>query len=149
MLRNYLKTAWRSLLRNKRLTALNVAGLTLGMTAAVLIFLWVQNELSFDRFEPSADRIYMVSTRQTVPIGAWEGAPMLFAAAAGKEVPGIEKITRLNADNRPIFRLGNDVQFEKMCAFVDSNWFDVFSYRFIAGSAADFGRDMHSLVLTA
>ena len=149
MLRNYLKTAWRSLLHNKSLTALNVAGLTMGMTAAVLIFLWVQNELSFDRFEPSADRIYMVSTRQTVPSGAWEGAPMLFAAAARKEVPGIGQVVRLNGDNRPIFRLGNDVQFEKMCAFVDSNWFEFFSYRFIEGSAADFGRDMHSLVLTA
>jgi putative ABC transport system permease protein len=149
MLSNYLKTAWRSLMHNKSLTALNVAGLTLGMTAAVLIFLWVQNELSFDRFEPSADRIYMASTRQTVPRGAWEGAPMLFAAAADKEVPGIEKITRLNADNRPVFHVGTDVQFEKQCAFVDSNWFDVFSYRFIAGSAAGFGRDIHALVLTA
>jgi putative ABC transport system permease protein len=149
MLRNYLKTAWRSLLHNKSLTALNVAGLTMGMTAAVLIFLWVQNELSFDRFEPSADRIYLVSTRQTVPSGAWEGAPMLFAAAAHKEVSGIEQVVRLNADNRPIFRLGNDVQFEKQCAFVDSNWFDFFSYRFIEGRAADFGRDIHGLVLTA
>jgi putative ABC transport system permease protein len=149
MIGNYLKTAWRSLMHNKRLTALNVAGLSMGMTAAVLIFLWVQNELSFDRFEPVADRIYLVSTRQTVPSGAWEGAPMLLAAAAHKEVPGIEKITRLNADNRPIFHVGNDVQFEKQCAFVDSNWFEIFSYRFIEGSAAGFGRDIRSLVLTA
>ena len=149
MLHNYLKTAWRSLMHNKRLTALNVAGLTMGMTAAVLIFLWVQNELSFDRFEPSADRIFMASTRQTVPSGAWEGSPMLLAAAAQKEVPGIEKITRLNQDNRPVFQVGNAVQLEKQCAYVDSNWFDMFSYRFIEGSAADFARDAYSLVLTA
>jgi putative ABC transport system permease protein len=162
MLHNYLKTAWRSLMHNKPLTALNVAGLTMGMTAAVLIFLWVQNELSFDRFEPGADRIFMASTRQTVEIGRapkaegapavrweWEGSPMLLAAAAQKEVPGIEKITRLNQDNRPVFQVGNAVQFEKQCAYVDSNWFDMFSYRFIEGSAADFARDAYSLVLTA
>ncbi len=136
-------------MHNKRLTALNVAGLTMGMTAAVLIFLWVQNELSFDRFEPGADRIYLASTRQTVPAGAWEGVPMLLAAAARKEVPGIEKVTRLNADNEPVFRVGNDVQFEKQCAYVDSNWFDFFAYRFIEGNAAEFERDMYSLVLTA
>jgi putative ABC transport system permease protein len=87
MLHNYLKTAWRSLMQHKPLTALNVAGLTMGMTAAVLIFLWVQNELSFDRFEPGADRIYSVSTRLTAPSWAWEGAPMLMAAAIQKEVP--------------------------------------------------------------
>lgn len=149
MLHNYLKTAWRSLMRNKSLTALNVAGLTMGMTAAVLIFLWVQNELSFDRFEPGADRIFSVSTRQTTPNWAWEGAPMLMAAAIQKEVPGIEKITRLDADNQPIFQVGNDVQFEKQCAYVDSNWFDMFSYRFIEGSAADFAGGIYNLVLTA
>src|ERR1700735_2915539 len=118
MLNNYLKTACRSLLHNKPLTALNVAGLTMGMTAAVLILLWGQNELSFDRFEPSADRLFMASTRQTVPSGAWEGSPMLLAAAAQKEVPGIEKITRLNQDNRPVFQVGNAVQLEKQCAYV-------------------------------
>jgi putative ABC transport system permease protein len=149
MLTNYLKTAWRRLMHNKSLTALNVAGLTMGMTAAVLIFLWVQNELSFDRFEPSAERMYLASTRQTMPSGAWEGAPMLLAAAAHNAVPGIKKITRLNTDNEPVFRVGNEVQFEKQCAYVDSNWFDFFSYRFIEGNAADFQRDIYSLVLSA
>jgi ABC-type antimicrobial peptide transport system permease subunit len=110
MLHNYLKTAWRSLMQHKPLTALNVAGLTMGMTAAVLIFLWVQNELSFDRFEPGADRIYSVSTRLTAPSWAWEGAPMLMAAA----VAAVAAIWKRNFPSTPLQYQFLDEAFERM-----------------------------------
>ncbi|HEY4111624.1 ABC transporter permease [Puia sp.] len=149
MITNYFKTAWRSLLFNKGMTALNIVGLAVGMTAAVLIFLWVDNELSFDRYQPGSDRTYSMITRLPTKNSEWEGAPMLLADAVKKEVPGVEKVTRLITDNQPVFRIGEEIQYQKKCAYVDPNWFDVFSYSFIAGNAGSFGNDPYSLVLTA
>jgi putative ABC transport system permease protein len=149
MIRSYFKSAWRSLLRNQRMTVLNITGLTVGMTAAVLIFLWVQNELSFDRYTPASERVYSLGTRLTTFGWSWEGAPMLFGPMAKQEVPGIERITRLNTDNRPVFEVDDRLEYEKECAYVDANWFDVFSYRWLDGDASGFGQDPYSLVLTA
>jgi putative ABC transport system permease protein len=149
MIKSYFRSAWRSLLHNRSMTLLNIAGLTIGMTAAVLIFLWVENELGFDRYQPAADRVYSLSTRVSTWGWSFEGAPMRMAAAAKKEVPGIERITRLDHDSRPVFEVGDRLQYEKECAYVDDNWFDFFSYRFIDGDAAAFGQDRYSLILTA
>src|SRR5215813_11183729 len=62
MLKNYFKIAWRTLLRQKSYTAINVVGLTLGISAAILIFTLVSYQLSFDSFHPNKDRIYRVTT---------------------------------------------------------------------------------------
>jgi len=148
MIKNYFKTAWRSLLHNRSMAALNITGLAVGMTAAVLIFLWVDNEMSFDRDQPGADRTYSMITRLPSRSTEWEGAAMGLADAVKKEVPGLEKVTRLNTDNQPVFEVPGAPQYEKRSAYVDGNWFDVFSYSFIAGNATAFGQDPYSLVLT-
>ncbi|MDB5142203.1 MAG: Macrolide export ATP-binding/permease protein MacB, partial [Mucilaginibacter sp.] len=58
MLKNYLKTAWRNLLNNKFYSAINIAGLTIGLAIGILILVWVQDELSFDSFHKQAKNIY-------------------------------------------------------------------------------------------
>ncbi|MGH2565948.1 MAG: ABC transporter permease, partial [Ginsengibacter sp.] len=62
MFRNYFKTAWRNLWKNKITSAINIIGLSVGMTASVLILLWVQNELSFDNYHPDENNIYRLTT---------------------------------------------------------------------------------------
>ena len=147
MIKNHLKIAWRSLRKNKGLHFLNIIGLTIGMTAAVLIFLWVQNELSFDNDQKDAGRIYRTTTR--LPNGwVWEGSPLLEAAAFKKEVPGIEKITRLYVDHWPVFQIHDKLHYEKHCAYVDNNWFSLFKYQFIEGGAASFAQNPYSIILT-
>lgn len=136
-------------MHNPRMTALNIAGLTVSMTAAALIFLWVQNERSFDRYQPDAGRVYGVGEKATTRNWFFEGVPMPFAAAARKEVPGILDITRVDADSRPIVDVGGRLGYEDNCAYVDPNWFDFFSYSFIEGNAATFARDPYGLVLTS
>jgi len=64
MIKNYLKVAWRNLVRNKFFSAINILGLALGMACSVLILLWVQSELSMDSFHTNKDRLYMVYERQ-------------------------------------------------------------------------------------
>src|SRR5258708_2220315 len=101
---NYFRTAQRSLLYNKKMAALNIAGLAIGMTAAILIFLWVDNECSFDRYQPAADRTYTMNTRIPAKGLEWEGAAMLLSDAVKKEVSGVEAITRVTT-NQPVFNV--------------------------------------------
>ena len=60
MIKNYLKTAWRSLTRGKSFSVINISGLAIGMAGAVLILLWLQNEISFDKFHTNKDRLFEV-----------------------------------------------------------------------------------------
>src|SRR5690606_39792216 len=62
MIKNYLKTAFRTLMKNRSYSAINIAGLAVSLSAAILILLWVWDELSFDRMHSKADRIYQLAT---------------------------------------------------------------------------------------
>ncbi len=149
MLGNHLKVAVRSLLRNKGLGALNIAGLAVGMTAAVFIFLWADNELHFDRDHKKSEGIFRLTTYSTDKKWIWEGSPMRLAERVQKQLPEILQISRLYADNEPLVRVNNDLQTLKHCAYVDSNWFNLFSYHFIQGDAATFAGHPYSIVLSA
>ena len=65
MLRNYFKTAWRNLIRNKTFSVINIGGLSLGLAACWLIMLYVSNELSYDRYHANAGRIYRIAQHAT------------------------------------------------------------------------------------
>ena len=66
MIKNHLKIAWRNLLKHKRMTMINIAGLGIGMAATVLIVLWIQNELSFDKDQPGAENIYRIKAKLSI-----------------------------------------------------------------------------------
>ncbi|MEO6637320.1 MAG: ABC transporter permease [Ginsengibacter sp.] len=149
MLKNYFKTAWRSLWRNKTTTLISVTGLSVGMTAAVLIFVWVQNEINFDNYHKDADNIYRLTTNLEAHGWIWETTPLLLADAAKEEVPDIEKTTRLYQGEMPVFNINNNLSLERNCAYVDDDWFSIFHYNFIAGNAIAFTQDTHSIILTA
>ncbi len=105
MIRNYFKTAWRSIWKNRTTSSINIAGLSVGMTASVLILLWVQNETSFDNYHGDKNRIYRLTTRLPELGWVWESTPLLLADAVKNEVPGIEKVTRLSTNNQPVFNI--------------------------------------------
>ena len=82
MFKNYFKTTIRNLWRNKAFASINIAGLSIGMAAAILILLWVQNELSIDRFYQKEDRIYLMYNRDKNAEGetfAWPNTPKILA----------------------------------------------------------------------
>ena len=148
MLRNYLKSAWRSLGKNKGTHTINIVGLSVGMTAAVLILLWVQNEMSFDRDNPEADKIYRLT--ESADHNKWisDGTPMPLADAARKNIPDIERVARIHNGNWPVFNINNNPVYEKNCAYVDDAWFSIFHYEFIEGNANRFGANLFSVILT-
>ncbi len=149
MIRNYFKTAWRSIIKNKTTSIINVIGLSVGMTAAVLILLWVQNETSFDNYHKEKDNIFRLTTSLPEQGWIWESTPLLLADAIQQEIPEIEKTTRLNTSNWPVFNVNGTLFYEKECAYVDSNWFNIFRYSFIEGDANHFDEHPFNIILTA
>src|SRR5579872_5883468 len=98
MLKNYIKTAFRQLSRNRLFSVLNILGLAIGLCGSLFIFLWVQDELSFDRQNPGATDIY----RMIVNLGDVHAAttPMAMAPALQRSLPAVREVTRFdNADD--------------------------------------------------
>ena len=147
MFKNYFKTSWRSIWKNKTTAIINIAGLSVGMTAAVLIFVWVQNEMSFDNYHNDANNIYRLTTNIKSEGWVWETTPLLLADAIKKDIPEVEKVARLNS-GLPVFNINNNLSYEKNCAYIDNDWFNIFHYDFIEGSAAAFAKDPNSIILT-
>jgi len=153
MIKNYFKIAWRSLWKHKRMTAINVAGLSIGMAATVLMVLWVQNELSFEKDQPDAANIFRAKVRLSVSkteTWIWEHTPYVLSEAASKQVPEIENATRLKPNNYAdiILHYKGNVISEKKSAYVDDQWFKVFHYNFVEGSANAFVKNTFSLIIT-
>lgn len=148
MFKNYFKTAWRSIWKNKITAIINITGLSVGMTAAILIFVWVQNEMSFDNYHKDADKIYRLTTNLKAQGWAWETTPLLLADVIKKDIPDVEKVTRLYAGISLVFNINNNLSYEKNCAYVDNDWFNIFHYAFIEGNADAFAQDPNSIILT-
>jgi len=148
MIKNYFKIAWRNLIKNKVVSSINIVGLATGMTAAVMILIWVQNEMNFDNYHPQAESIYRLTTKVDKGNWIWENTTLLLADAAKKEIPEIEKTARLNDYNSPVFNINGYLAYEKKCAFVDADWFSLFHYDFIKGNATSFGENLHSIIFT-
>ena len=153
MLKNYFKTAWRNLLKNKVTSFINLFGLSIGMTAAVFIFLWVQNELTYDDYHPGKENIYRITNAIHVnkdETWVWETSPMLMGETAVKEIPEVKKTARviLNTWGGPVLNINHKLFSEKSSAWVDQSWFDIFHYDFIAGNVSAFGKDPFSVILT-
>ena len=109
MFRNHLIVAWRSLLRGRSFTLINLSGLTIGMASALLILLWVQNELSFDRDWVNSDRLYQVWNQDMNKEGIqkWPVTPKPVGPALKKNYPEIEQATRVGWDQSILFTAGN------------------------------------------
>jgi putative ABC transport system permease protein len=150
MLRNHIKIAFRNLVSSRLFTTINVIGLTGGMVTAVFILLWVKNELSFDAYHQKTDRISRVVTHLKMnkeETWHWSSTPMLLAAET-KSIPEIETVTRKNFAGSLTIRIGDRKIIGDNAIYVDSNWFSVFDYQFIDGSAAQFASAVRNIAMT-
>src|SRR4051794_31158139 len=101
MFHNYLKTTLRNLWKNKGYSALNIAGLAIGIACAALIFLWVEDEVNFDKFHTKKDRMYYVrETKKYDPYPAtFSSTPGVLAPAMKSEIPGMANTCRVTEGN--------------------------------------------------
>ena len=150
MLRNYFIVAIRNILRQKFFAFINIAGLTIGITATLFIILYVVDELSYDRFHTNIDQMYRVGLHgrlggQDVRVVS---TPPPLVAALKDEVPGVEDAVRLWARNNVIIKYEENVYTEDNVFFTDSSFFSFFSFKLIEGDSKTALTEPNSIVLT-
>ncbi|WP_458629112.1 FtsX-like permease family protein [Winogradskyella sp. PC D3.3] len=133
MFKNYFKIALRNLWKNRTFTALNVVGLTMAFGVALLLGMFAVFQLSFDRFHDHGDAIYKVYSEDSGPYGieANTSKSEPFAAALKDEVTGVEKITRYSGSG--VLLTYQDKQLGMGTAYVDPDFFDMFSFPIVKG----------------
>jgi putative ABC transport system permease protein len=149
MFQNYFKVAWRNLIRYKGFTAINVIGLTLGLVFALLIALWVQDELSMNQFHSKIDRLYQIKANLY-----WSGnepttsrdIPGPIEKTIETEVPEIEMATKFNNDEQ-VFTVGETSTKEKGI-YASAGFLQVFSFPLVAGDAKTALNDPNSVVIS-
>ena len=149
MLKNYLKVAFRNLWKNKGFSFINIAGLAIGMASAILILLWMQNEISYDDFHAKKDRIYEVWNRATFSgaLHCWNTTPKVLASAMQRDFPEVEHACRADWPKDRLFSVGDKRLMIRGNA-VDSIFLQVFSFPMIEGDMRTALNDGHSIVLT-
>jgi putative ABC transport system permease protein len=150
MLKNYLRVAFRNLWRHKGFSLLNILGLTIGMSACFLIFLYVKFELSYDNFHSRGNRIYRIVTDINNPseVLHFSVAAPAMPVAAKKDFAEIDKQVRFDPTNM-LVRRGNDIKIqEDKAAFADSTFFEIFDFPMLKGDPVTALREPYSVVLS-
>ena len=150
MLKNNIKIAFRNLLRYKVFSFINVFGLGIGMACFILIMLWVQNELNFDRFYENSDEIYRVITQNQRPENQSVVAltPVPLGSSIVNDYPEILNYTRYDPLSKLLVSFGDKKFYEEKMTVADSTFFEIFSFSFIKGNPETALDDIHSVVIT-
>ena len=154
MIKSYLKIAYRKLLRRKTFTFINMVGLAVSFSTVLLIFLYVQHELSYDTFHSKADRIYRVILHTADPGTAVEQAPDTprpLAQMVKQQVPGVAQAVRVaqTSGKSAVLRTDTEAYNEDLVFIADSGFFAVFSAEALAGNLATALLQPRSVVLSA
>ena len=149
MLKNYFKIAWRNLFRNKGFSLTNILGLTIGMTCTILIFLWVQDELTYDKFHANYKNIYQVIANRDFNNQVFTDRNMVLPLAKSLEsgYPQIKNAVVTTYSEPHVLAYG-DTKLRKSGYTVSEHYFNIFTLKFIKGNAATPISDPSSIVLT-
>lgn len=146
-----LKLTLRNLAKNKVTNGINIIGLSVSMAAAILIIIWVQNELSFDSYHKDAGKIYEVRNLQKSPLwgdNLTEYSPYLMMDLAKKEIPNITNIAGFNMGWQNVFSINGEYYSEDHAAYVTADWFNLFHYDFVSGNSQAFNASPFNLIIT-
>jgi len=148
MIKNYFKTTFRSLMKNRAYSFLNIAGLAIGIACASLIFLWVQDELTFNHNFSKRDNLYTIYENQTYEgkISTFHATPGPMAQVLKAEIPGIKNAARSAGTGDQLFALG-DKTINEAGDYVDPSMFSLLELPFVYGSATNAFQQLHSLVI--
>ncbi|MFC2158289.1 ABC transporter permease [Acidobacteriota bacterium] len=146
MIKNYFKLSVRNIQRQKSYSFINIFGLALGIACAILILLWVQDEVSYDRFHEHKENIFRVTFLSEESAGVGTPAPM--APTLVEELPEVLDATRVRQFSRVVLKYKDRAFYEGRIFSVDPSFFDMFSFPFIQGSAATSLSNPMSIILT-
>lgn len=151
MFKLFLRIASRAFLKDRTSGLINIIGLSLGMTGALLIGMWVTNELSYDRYHDHAERIYRIKSHIKISdteTWHWNTVPLKLAGVLGSQLAEIEMISQTTAwSGESTIKLKNQLIKVERCATIDSSWFKMFKYEFVDGGSEAFFQHPKSVIL--
>ena len=150
MLKNYFKIAYRNLTNNKGFTFINIVGLAVGMAASMLILIWVQFEMSVDRFHENSDRVYAVWRNATMQgeVFTWDYTPAPYAPAMKEQFPEVEEVARITEWDQQLLTV-DEHSFYEEATFTDPGFFRIFSFGTLEGDPVAALTEPGNIVLTA
>ena len=151
MLKNYLKTTIRNIFRNKFYSAINIIGLAIGIICTILILLYNQSELTYDKHHVKHNRIFRLESDFTIA-----GKNDLFAVTSlplaptlKEEYPEIEEFVRFARNDNTLFKYGEKEFYEDSIYFADSTIFKIFSHNFLKGNQGKALTEPNTMVITS
>jgi putative ABC transport system permease protein len=150
MLINYFKNAVRILISQRFYSIINIAGLSIGITACILVTLYIEHDLSYDRYHKNAENIYRIefnySQEGTTSRSAQTQA--LLGPTLKNEYPEIKKLSRIYFSDRSLVKAGDKNNYEDRISYADSDFFEIFSYQAVAGDITEFLKKPNTIILT-
>jgi putative ABC transport system permease protein len=149
MIKNYFKIAWRSLLKNKVTSAINIGGLSVGLAVAIIIMLWAAYEYSFDKFHTRISSIYMIMKNEPQGDGitTFQAIPGPLAPTMRRELPEIKYAARVSFNEQHLIRAG-DKSFYENGIYAEPDYFKMMSFSAVAGNPQAALRDIGSVVIS-
>lgn len=149
MIANNIKIAWRNIVKHKTFSFINITGLAVAMAASMLMAVWIWDEYHCDKIHENIDQIYEVYNRSNWngDISCWNVTPKPMAKALAADYPDIEKTVRVYWPVTTLFSYG-DKKMKATFNVVDSTFFEVFSFSFVAGNHKNCFKNVNSAVIT-
>ena len=150
MLKNFIKTAWRNLTKNKVYFSINVLGLSIALTASFLLLLWVYDEYKMDKFHANNDRLYQV--KRTIPLqdgilDVYESTPYPLLKYGQEQLPEIEKYITLGRSFEDNLRVNNE-DFRASGTFTNADFFESFSFPVLIGDISQLDKKPDAIVIS-
>ena len=149
MFKNFFKTTFRNLWKNKGYSFLNIFGLAIGIACAGLIFLWVEDELNWDQFNTKKDSLYRIRENQKYDtyVATFGSTPAPMAPAMQQDIPGVANTCRIIGYNTKLITIGNKAMYA-FPNYADASLFSMFTFPFVQGNAKTAFKELHSMVIT-
>lgn len=151
MFYNYIVLAWRNILRAKVYSIINMTGLALGVSCCLLLALYIQDEMSYDKHHARLDDLYILSSRFDNDASGNSDSPTLsppIAVAFGREIPEFESTARMVSAGQCLFTTGENTFYEKGGVVADATLFDVLTFTFLEGSPHKALTEPNTVVVT-
>jgi len=150
MIKNYIKTAWRNLLRSKVYSLIAIVGLAIGLSVSILLFWGVNDELLYDTQFADAPNIYRLNAKIKMSdntFDTWTSGPAPIGAVALREFPSVEQVTRYT-DRQQVITAGDAHIIEKNASYVEPSFFSIFHISFLRGNATTALNEINNIVLS-
>jgi predicted permease len=146
MLKTYFKLAYRNIIKDKVYSIINITGLAIGLASSIIILLWVQNELSYDKFHKNAGQIYRIASDFGDSKSAANSAGM--PVGLKEQMPIVKNMVRIRPSNTTLLEAGGKKFEEEGVFYADASFIDVFSYPLVKGDRATALKETDAILIT-